>query len=76
MLYNVKFEYSRKNQNRRYQIRPDNVFRRGSHRPDAQNFSNKLKKGDFRESELRAIAEALGCELKISFIDKTTGEEI
>ena len=41
-----------------------------------QNFSNKLKKGDFRESELRAIAEALGCELKISFIDKTTGEEI
>lgn len=41
-----------------------------------QNFSNKLKKGDFRESELRAIAEALGCELKISFIDKATGEEI
>lgn len=41
-----------------------------------QNFSNKLKKGDFRESELRAIAEAVGCELKISFIDKTTGEEI
>ena len=25
-----------------------------------QNFSNKLKHGDFKESELRAIAEAVG----------------
>ena len=41
-----------------------------------QNFSNKLKRGDFKESELRAIAEAAGCELKISFVDKNTGEEI
>lgn len=41
-----------------------------------QNFSNKLKRGDFKESELRAIAEAAGCELKISFVDKKTGEEI
>lgn len=41
-----------------------------------QNFSNKLKRGDFKESELRAIAEAAGCELKISFADKNTGEEI
>ncbi|NBH12782.1 XRE family transcriptional regulator [Lachnospiraceae bacterium] len=41
-----------------------------------QNFSNKLKKGDFRESELRAIAEAVGCELVISFVDKQTGEEV
>ena len=41
-----------------------------------QNFSNKLKRGDFKESELRAIAESVGCELKISFVDKNTGEEI
>ena len=41
-----------------------------------QNFSNKLKRNDFRESELSAIADFLGCELKISFIDKETGEEI
>lgn len=40
-----------------------------------QNFSNKMKRGDFKESELRRIAEALGCELKISFIDKVSGEE-
>ena len=39
-----------------------------------QNFSNKLKRGDFKESELRAIAEAAGCELKISFVDKNTGD--
>ena len=41
-----------------------------------QNLSNKLRRDDFRESELSAIAEFLGCELKISFIDKETGEEI
>ena len=41
-----------------------------------QNFTNKLKRGDFKESELKAIAEAVGCELKISFVDKETGEEV
>lgn len=41
-----------------------------------QNFSNKMKRGDFKESELRAIAESVGCALKISFIDKETGEEV
>ena len=41
-----------------------------------QNLSNKLGRGDFKESELRNIAEVLGCELKINFIDKKTGEEI
>lgn len=40
-----------------------------------QNFSNKMKRDDFKESELKMIAEFLGCELKISFIDKETGEE-
>ncbi len=41
-----------------------------------QNFSNKLKRGDFKESELRAIAKAVGCELIISFVDKETREEV
>ena len=41
-----------------------------------QNFSNKMKRGDFKESELSAIADFLGCELKVSFVDKETGEEI
>lgn len=40
-----------------------------------QNFSNKMKRGDFKESELRRIAEALGCDLKISFVDKVSREE-
>lgn len=41
-----------------------------------QNFSNKIKRGDFKESELLAIAEVLNCTIKISFVDKDTGEEI
>lgn len=40
-----------------------------------QNFSNKMKRGDFKESELLTIAEFLGCNLKVSFVDKETGEE-
>jgi hypothetical protein len=40
-----------------------------------QNFSNKIKRGDFKESELRQIAEVLGCDLKIVFVDRETGEE-
>ena len=41
-----------------------------------QNFSNKMKRDDFKESELASIAEFLGYELKITFTDKATGEEI
>lgn len=41
-----------------------------------QNFSNKIKRGDFKESELRQVAEVLGCDLKIVFVDRETGEEI
>jgi len=41
-----------------------------------QNFSNKIKRDDFKESELSAIADFLGYELKVTFIDKATGEEI
>lgn len=40
-----------------------------------QNFSNKLKRGDFKESELSAIAGSLGYSLEIKFVKKETGEE-
>lgn len=39
-----------------------------------QNTSNLLRKDDFRESDLRTIAAKLGCDLKIDFVDRTTGE--
>lgn len=41
-----------------------------------QNMNNKYKRGVFKVSELEKIAEALDAELKISFIDKKTGEPI
>lgn len=40
-----------------------------------QNLSNKLSADNFKTSDLQAIAEALGCELRITFIDKETGKE-
>lgn len=39
-----------------------------------QNLSNKMKRDDFKESELQRIAEALGYRLEIRFVDKETGE--
>ena len=41
-----------------------------------QNMNNKHKRNTFNVSELERIAEALDAELKISFIDKETGEPI
>lgn len=41
-----------------------------------QNMNNKYKRNTFKISELEKVAEALGADLKISFIDKTTGEPI
>jgi len=41
-----------------------------------QNFSNKLTRDDFKQSELSEIAGFLGCDLKVTFIDRETGEEI
>ena len=38
--------------------------------------NNKYKRNTFKVSELEKVAEALGAELKISFIDKETGEPI
>lgn len=39
------------------------------------NFYQMLKRDNFRESELVEIADILGCDLKISFIDRETGKE-
>lgn len=41
-----------------------------------QNMNNKYKRNTFKISELEKVAEALGAELKISFIDKDTGKDI
>ena len=34
-----------------------------------QNFSNKMKRDDFAESEIRKMAEALGCTAETVFRD-------
>lgn len=39
-------------------------------------FINKMKRNDFKESELQKIADALGYRLEIRFVDKETGEQI
>lgn len=41
-----------------------------------QNLHNKYKRDTFKVSELENLAEAMGAELKIEFIDKETGEAI
>ena len=41
-----------------------------------QNLSNKMSRNNFDERELTAIANALGCELEINFINRETGEKI
>jgi len=41
-----------------------------------QNFNNKMKRDNFTETDLREIAEALGLNLEISFVDSETGEKI
>lgn len=39
------------------------------------NFYQILKRDDFRENELKEIADALDCDLRITFIDRETGRE-
>ena len=39
------------------------------------NFHQKLKKDNFRESDLKEIGDVLGCDVKITFVDRETGEE-
>lgn len=41
-----------------------------------QTLHGKMKRDDFKESELRQIAAALGLKLEISFINPETGERI
>lgn len=41
-----------------------------------QNLSNKMSHNNFDERELTAIANALGYELEINFINRETGEKI
>lgn len=40
------------------------------------NISNKFKRNNFSESDLRTIANALGYDVEISLISKDTGESI
>ena len=39
------------------------------------NFTQMLARDNFRESDLRAIAAALDCDLSITWKDKKTGKE-
>ena len=41
-----------------------------------QNLANKMDRGNFSEKELSGFADVLGCDLKIVFVDRQTGEEI
>lgn len=41
-----------------------------------QNMNNKYKRNTFKISELEKVAEAMDAELKISFIDKDSGQPI
>ena len=41
-----------------------------------QNMNNKYKRNSFKVAELEKVAEAFNADLKISFIDKDTGEPI
>ena len=40
-----------------------------------QNLNNKMKRDDFRLSEMEKIAAALGYKMEIRFVDAETGEE-
>ena len=59
---------------RRGNITEAELARRTGQTP--QNMNNKYKRDTFKISELEKIAEALGADLKISFIDKESGKDI
>lgn len=40
------------------------------------NISRKFKRDNFDEKDLAEIANVLGCDLKIVFVDRETGREI
>ena len=35
------------------------------------NYANRLKRADFKESDLRKIADAMNCDLSIEFIERS-----
>ena len=39
------------------------------------NFNQKMKRDNFGEKELREIGDVLGCDVKMSFVDRQTGDE-
>lgn len=41
-----------------------------------QNLSNKISRGDLRESDMKKLADALDCTLEINFIFNDTGEKL
>ena len=41
-----------------------------------QNLNNKMRRNNFSEKELRAIADALNCDLMIAFKLRDTGETV
>jgi hypothetical protein len=41
-----------------------------------QNLTNKLKRNNFNESDLKSIAKAFECDLDIRFINKKTNETL
>ena len=41
-----------------------------------QNLSNKMKRDNFSDRELRGVAAALGCEYRNAFVITETGEEV
>jgi DNA-binding Xre family transcriptional regulator len=42
----------------------------------SQNLSNKLRNDNFREEELREIADILNCDLDMNFTLRDTGEQV
>ena len=42
----------------------------------SQNLSTKLRNDNFREEELREIADILNCDLDINFTLRDTGEQV
>ncbi len=41
-----------------------------------QNLNNKMKRDNFTEKDLQAIAEVLDCSLNIDFVLNDTGEKV
>ena len=41
-----------------------------------QNMNNKYKRNTFKISELEKVADAMGADLEIKFIDRETGKPI